>query len=494
MLWLICLISVIGTILAFSLIYGARNLKHLKNHCAQVETQLQQEIDKELNITAELEELKNNIAHNSLQDSLTGLPSRHVFEDRLLQTLNQSKRHQLTFGVLFLDVDAFKVINDALGHEVGDELLQSVATRLKESIRQVDTIGRFGSDQFVFILPQLSKAETAAYVAQRLLDIMAEPFQIRTLELFITGSIGIAVYPADGEDVQTLTQNAANALHQAKTRGRNVYQFYREEMHALSKRELVLNSSLRGASIYRDFSLYYQPQFNVETNKIIALDVLLHWHHPDFGLISLQEFLRLAENSGKILVIGEWMLRTALQQLQTWKQQGLNIDRIVVTVSLRQLENSHFAFKISQMLQEMHVDPSCLVLKISEGGLLAKLESIEKALYMLKHLGIQVAIDDFGTGHLALRDLKRFPADYLKIDRSLVQDITINKESEAIVKMIIALAKSLQIAVIADGVESPNQKQLLKNLECNIMQGSLFGGMPRRAEEFTQELVSHVGE
>jgi diguanylate cyclase (GGDEF)-like protein len=473
-------------LLAISLAINSSRLKQIKKNFSDTETLLLKQVEKENALSAELDALKKSSMYSLLKDPLTELPSRQLFEDRLLQTIHQSQRYHLTFAVMYLDLDGFKLINDALGHDVGDELLKQVAIRLQTSIRQVDSIGRFGGDEFVFVLPQLTKAESAAYVAQRFLDVISQPFIVREQELFITASIGIAAYPSDGEDIQTLLKNADNAVHQAKLRGRNTYQFYREEMHALSRRELILNSSLRGASIYNDFSLFYQKQFNVESNSVVALDVLLHWHHPDFGLISLQEFLRLAENSGKILVIGEWMLRTALQQLQKWKTQKLPFDRVAITVSLRQLENPHFAYKISQLLQEFNLDSTCLILKISEDVLLAKFDLIEKALYMLKHLGVQIAIDEFGTGHLALQQLKRFPIDYIKLGSMLVKDVTVNKESEAIVKMIMALAKSLNITVIAEGVDSEKQKQLLNQLDCHIMQGHLFGD-PCRAMELAAD-------
>jgi len=486
MLWTIIFF---GALLTVCLLLSVYKIRQLKNSIANVQTQLLDETEQKQNLNAELETLHNNLVINNLQDQLTGLPNRQVFEDRLTQALLQSKRYQLTFAVMFLDIDGFKIINDALGYDVGDVLLKEVAILLKDSIRQVDTVGRFAGDEFVFILPQLSKAQTSAYVAQRLLDIISQPFQIQDQELFITASIGIATFPVDGEDVQTILKNADIAMHQAKSRGRNNYQFYSEEMHALSRRELILSSSLRSASIYRDFTLLYMPQLNVETNKIVAMDVLLHWQHADFGLISLQDFFRLAENSGKILAIGEWMLRCALQQFKKWKSQGVYFNQIIVTVSLRQLEDTHFVYKVAQLLQEESLDPSCLILKISETMLLRKLELIEKALHMLKHLGIQIAIDEFGAGHLALQHLRHFPVDYLKIDRSLIQDISVNKDSQAIVQMIIALAKNLQIIVVADGVDSQNQKQLLTELGCRMMQGSLFGSTPRNAEEVVKETV-----
>ncbi|MHB1947588.1 MAG: putative bifunctional diguanylate cyclase/phosphodiesterase [Gammaproteobacteria bacterium] len=475
--------------LVIILFYSYRELRKLKIQIALSQVQLLKEINLQQELAKELTQLKEKFAHDVLYDSLTGLAGRQVFEDRLVQTLNQSKRYQLIFGVLFLDLDGFKVINEALGHDVGDELLKEVAERLKNTIRQVDSLCRFGGDQFVLILSQLSKPESAAYVAQRILDAITQPFKVRNHELFITASIGIATYPTDGDEAKILLKNADNALHQAKSRGRNTYQFYREEMHILSQRELTLSSSLQHAEVYREFSIFYQPQINLENKKIASMQALLHWEHPDFGLIALPEFLRLAENNGKIIAIGEWLLRNAFQQFQQWKKLEFCPNSIAINVSLRQVENPHFTYKLSQILQEMNIDPACLVVEVSETLLAGNVELLEKSFHMLKHLGVQTAIKDFGAGHLSLQFLKRFPIDYLKIADTLIQDISVNKESESIVKMIIALAKSLQINVIAEGVESRKQKQVLVELGCNNMQGHLFSA-PFRAEEFTQDKVA----
>lgn len=473
--------------LIYRFVSDYREISKLEKRLTQTEQQLQQEIQKQQTATTELDELKQQFTHNVVYDSLTGLPGRQVYYDRLWQTINQSKRYQLSFGVMFLDLDGFKIINEALGHDVGDELLKEVSVRLENSIRQVDTISRFAGDEFVFILPQLAKPETAAYVAQRLLNAVSQPFNIRDQELYVTASIGIATFPADGDTKSVLLKNADNALHQAKTRGRNNFQFYREEMHALSQRELTLNSSLQNKQTYQDFTLYYQPEINIATKEIVCMKALLRWKHPDLGLIGLPEFLRLAENNGKINEIGDWILKNALQQILKWHTQKFFPKSISIDVSLRQLENPHFSYKISQMLQETKLDPSILILEISE-NIFHKLELVEKVTRMLKHVGVQIAVKDFGTGNLALQHLKSFPIDYLKIAGVLTHDISINKESEAIVKMIIALVKTLQITAVAEGVESQNQKNLLNELGCHIMAGPLFSP-PLRADECTNERV-----
>lgn len=481
----------IATVACVSLVGGSllaryRNLLHLNKIAAFTELSLLKQVQQHQALADELSELKEKFAHNIMYDSLTDLPGRKVFEDRLGQTLNQSQRYQLNFGIMFLDLDGFKVINDALGHDVGDELLKQVASRLLSAVRQVDTVSRFGGDQFVVMLSQLSKPESAAYVGQRLLNSISQPFKIRDQELFITASIGIATFPADGNDVNTLLKNADNALHQAKTQGRNTYQFYRAEMHTLSQRELMLSSGLQTPTIYREFVIFYQPQMNLEKKEIVSMQVLLHWQHPEFGLISLQEFSRLAENNSKMIAISEWMLRNAFAHFKLWQKMTCCPASISINVSLSQLENPHFVYKLSQILQDVGLDSPHLIIETSETILSSRLELIEKAFHMLKHLGVKIAIKDFGAGHLSLQDLRRLPIDYLKISSALTQDVATNKDSEAIVKMIIALANSLQITIAAEGIEKQQQKQLLSELGCHIMQGDYFS-VPLKPEEFTAE-------
>lgn len=479
--------------LGYGLFANVRHLSHVKEKLSTAEVALAKGIEQERALNAELADMKHKIDRNIVSDSLTGLPGWQIFEDRLKQVLKQSKRHNLTFAILFLDLDDFKIINDVLGLEAGDELLKEVAERLQASVRQMDTVSRFTGDEFVFILPQVSKPETAAYVAQRLLNAIAQPFRIREQELFITASAGIAIYPNDGEEVSMLLQNAESALHQAKAHGDNNYQFYRREMHMISRRELILSSALHSAEIYREFSLYYQPQVNTEAKKIVCMETSLRWQQPDFGTISSDDFLRFTENTGTILVIGEWILRSACQQFLTWQSLGLQQQKLAVNVSLRQLENPHFAYNVSHILQELNLNPDSLILQISEMMLLTKLGLIEKTLHMLKHLGVHVGVTDFGAGNIALQHLRSFPLSYLKLSNALIIDITTNEETKAIVKMIIALADTLQLQVIVDGVENPEQKLLLKELGYHIMQGSIFSP-PLLAGEFTALVEEKIVE
>lgn len=457
----------------------------LKKQLFSTRKTLEVELEKNKNFSGELEKIKDEMTRNLLIDALTALPSRQVFEDRLTQTLHQSQRYQLTFSVLLLDLNKLSVINATFGYESGNTILKEIAERIKNAIRHVDTVTRLTQDEFAILLPQISKPEASAYVAQRLLDKLSDPFMVQEEELFLTASIGIAVYPTDADNVVTLLKNADNALYQAKIAGSHRYQFYHQEMYEVSRRELILSSSLRSASIFNDFSIYYQPQLDTQTNKIVCMEALLRWQHPQFGVITPKEFLRLAENSRKIIEIGQWVLRNVCRQFQHWHATGFNIPQISVNISFTQLENVHFVHHLSQLLYEINFNPKDLILEITEGTLVTQSDLVAKSLRMLKHLGVQIAIDHFGTGNMSLQSLHSFPIDYLKMDASLVQDIETKKESEALVNMILALANTLKCKVIAEGVETEMQKNKLQAWGCYWMQGYLFG-MPTKPDELTE--------
>lgn len=490
---LIIALAFISLLTGFFLWRTHNELRYFRDRFSLTQSQLIQELKKHENLQLEFSELRSKLDNSLLSDPLTGLTSRVLFEDRVKSAINQSSRYQLTFAVMFLDFDGFKMINDALGHVVGDELLKEASQRLLISIRQVDTISRFNGDEFVFLLPQLAKAETAAYIAQRFLDVIDRPFHIRDENLYITASIGIAVYPVDGDDVQTLLTHATNALHQAKSSGRNMYQFYRAEMQENSLRELLLSSSLRSDFLFQELLLYFQPQVNIETKSIVCMCAMISWQHNDFGMIPWNSFAILAENSGKIVGIGEWVLRHACQYYLSWQKQNFHPGAISIQTTLKQIENSHFIQKISNVLQDTKIAPEHIMLEISEASLVTHTEMMEKMLHMLKHLGIRILISNFGTGHLSLQALRNLPVDGLKIDSSFIRDITISKESKAIIQMVIALAKSLNLMVIADGVEVLAQKEVLQELGCTIMQGPLFGSSVL-AHELSSSVTQKMSE
>lgn len=466
-------ITLLCTLLLGILVYVYSKLVTFKKLISEKEQELLNQTQVQKTLMTELGVLKEKLLHEVLYDSLTQLPGRQVFEDRLEQILNQSERFQLTFGVLFIDLDRFKVVNNVFGYEIGDEVLKEVAQRLQTVVRQIDTVSRFSSDEFVVIAAQLAKPESAAYVAQRILNAIAQPFKIKDQELFITASIGISLFPVDGNKATTILKNANNALTQAKAQ-RNSYQFFRSEMHALSRRELMLSTSLQDPDLYSQLRIHYQPQIDVVKKQITYMHAILSWQHPEFGLLSWNDFLHSAENNGKIIEIGEWLIRSVIQQYIQWQKTNILIDGIAISVSPRQLENSHFAYKVSQLFQELKVSPACLSMEVPETSLVARLDIIEKVFHMLKHVGVRITIKEFGLGQLSLQHLKRFPIDSLKIATSLVRGLTIEKENESIIRMAIALANSLQITIAADGVENLQQTQLLKELGCYILQGNFF--------------------
>lgn len=480
---IIIMMAVISGVLTWYAIRRTRSLTY----------QLQQQIQKYNESKQELLRLQEQFSNNVLTDPVTGLPSRKVFEDHLTLAVNQSLRHQLILSVMFLDLDGFKIINDALGYDMGDALLKEVSERLKTCIRQVDILSRFEGDKFIFIFTQIAKAETSAYIAQRLLDAIVQPFIIQSHEFYLAANIGIAVFPMDGNEGKTLLKNADLALNQAKLRGRNTYQFYQAEMHALSFRQLTLSSSLHNENIYQHFNIYYQPRVNLETKKIVSMEVILRWEHPEFGLVSFEEFSRLAEKNNNMIAIYEWLIRNACKDLLKWHAHNFDAQSISIQISLKQLENAHFIQKISSILRDIQLDPSSLIFEVTESSLLTQIDLVEKMLHMLKRLGVQIAINNFGASHLQLQHLKRLPIDILKIDRSLIYDIETNPESSAIVKMIIVLAESLQSQAIAEGVENVNQKNLLLSLGCTTMQGELFSP-PVLSSDFNEKLLQSINE
>ncbi|MDR3492762.1 MAG: bifunctional diguanylate cyclase/phosphodiesterase [Gammaproteobacteria bacterium] len=439
----------------------------------------------------DLDELKNNVEKKVLYDVVTSLPKRQVFNDYLARTLNLSKRHQLIFSVLSLEIDEFKAVENVFGSEVSDEILNELALRMGVCIRKVDMLARLSDGRFVILLSQIIKPEAAVYIAQRLLEVISSPFRVNNQDIYLNANIGISVFPGDGDQEKALLNNADVALQVARSFGLNTYRFYHQDMQAVSKRELTLSSSLCSETIYQEFVIHYQPQINTDSRKITTLEALLRWQHPDLGLVGPLEFLKLAENNRRMMSIGEWVLRKACKQFLEWKERGLSFSSISVNVSMHQLENPHFSFSTAKILQEVGMDPSLLVLEISESVLSPKLDVVEKTLHMLKHLGVKIAIDHFGTGNLSLQHLRRFPVDFLKIDGSLIREITVNKESEEIVKMMIMLANSLKLSVVAEGVETLKQKEMLLSFNCFLMQGFLFS-KPLLAVDFSDATLQNI--
>ena len=373
---------------------------------------------------------------------------------------------------MFIDLDRFKVVNDNLGHTMGDRLLQVFAERLSSCLREGDTVSRWGGDEFTVLLPQISGIEDAAKISQRILDNLKQPFKLEEHELHINSSIGIAIYPQDGEDPETLLRNADAALYRAKEQGRNQYRFYIPSMNAsgLLRLENLLHQALKR----EEFLLYYQPQVNINTGKISGLEALVRWHHPDLGLVCPEKFISLAEETGLIVPLGEWVLQTACAQNQAWLSAGLPPLRMAVNLSPRQFQQKNLVAMVRRILKETGLDPRWLELEITETTIMQNLEYARKALGDFQQMGIHISMDDFGTGYSSLGYLKKLPFHTLKIDQSFVRELKDNPQDLAIISAVIALGQGFNLKVVAEGVETRQQLDLLQSLQCEQMQGYWF--------------------
>lgn len=433
-------------------------------------------------------------------DPLTNLPNRKLFKDRLKQALFSAQRNKQLVAILFLDLDNFKRVNETLGHDVGDLLLKDVAIRLLSCIRKNDSVSRFGieeptlyishlgGDEFTVLLTDMKQAQDALRVVRRILDVLSQKFMLKGHEFFITSSIGIAVYPYDGEDADVLLKNADSAMYYAKGQGRNNYQFYTKSMNATAFERLLLESSLRKALERDEFLLYYQPQVNVCSREITGIEALIRWRHPDAGLVSPVEFIPLAEDTGLIIPIGEWVLRTACRQNKHWQKTGFPPIRMSVNLSIRQFMQQNLVETIAQALIDSKLDPQYLELEITESAIMQNPEETIIALKKIKSMGIKLSVDDFGTGYSSLSYLKRFPLSTLKIDRSFVKDLSTDSDSANITTAIIAMAHSLNLKVIAEGVETEEHLAFLRQQRCDEGQGYLFS-RPLPDKEITQLLA-----
>jgi len=433
---------------------------------------------------------EEQMRHQAFHDALTGLPNRALFNYRLPQAIDHARQMNELLAVLFLDLDRFKTINDTLGHAVGDRLLQQATDRLSWCVRQKDTIARWGGDEFTLILPAIKTTDEAASVAQRISTALKPAFYLEGHELYITGSIGIALYPTHGKDAQTLLKHADAALYKAKARGRNTFQFYNSTINSQATELLTLDSSLHQALERNEFTVYYQPQINVSTGEITQMEALLRWQHPRLGLVSPKTFIRLAEENGMIMPIGEWVLRAACFQNRIWQAAGLPATRIAVNLSARQFEQPDLVDRISQILQETGLEANYLELEITETAAMRDVDFTTTILQRLQGMGIRIAIDDFGTGYSSLTYLKKFPLDALKIDQSFVRDLTNDADDRAIIKAIITLARGLHLNVVAEGVETQEQQEQLRSLNCHEMQGYWLSP-PLDAQVATQFLCKH---
>jgi diguanylate cyclase (GGDEF)-like protein/PAS domain S-box-containing protein len=418
--------------------------------------------------------LIKELEHQAHHDALTGLPNRLLFNEHLAQALAQARRKQGRLAVLFLDLDRFKLINDTMGHNLGDLLLKIVAERIRDTLREGDTLARQGGDEFLILLPEICQEQEAVTVSQRILGVFAQPLMLDGNEVYMSTSIGISLYPTDGSDLETLVKQADTAMYYAKEQGRNNYQFFMAGLNIKANDRLSIENSLRKGLERGEFVLYYQPQVDLESGSIVGMEALIRWNVAERGIISPAAFIPIAEETGLIVPIGEWVLRTACAQNRAWQEQGYPLMRMAVNISARQFREPNFIKLVAGILQEIGLDPKWLELEITESIAMENGEASVAMLNTFKELGIRISIDDFGTGFSSLNYLRRMPIDTLKIDQSFIQDISTGENGEEVVTAIIQLAKNLRLKVIAEGVETDSQCSFLKNKQCNEMQGFLF--------------------
>jgi diguanylate cyclase (GGDEF)-like protein/PAS domain S-box-containing protein len=414
------------------------------------------------------------IRHLAYFDALTGLPNRILFNDRLAQSLAHARRRgEPGVAIMFIDLDRFKTINDTLGHGAGDDLLISAAKRLSQAIREEDTVARLGGDEFLFLLPGVTDVENAARVAQKILDLFGAPFHVADQELHVTTSIGISMFPDDGNDGETLIRNADTALYRAKEQGRNRYQLYAPAMNAIAFKRLVLENNLRHAADRNELALHYQPLVSLGSGEVVGVEALIRWNHPELGVVTPAEFIPMAEETGFIVPLTRWVLRTACTQMKAWHEAGVDVPSVSVNISPRRFNDCNLPGMVGDVLATTGLDGRHLSLEITESVMMENAEATINTLQQLKKHGIKISIDDFGTGYSSLSYLKRLPIDTLKIDQSFVRDIPMAHDDAAIAILIIAMAHNLNLSVVAEGVETSEQRSFLQSRSCDIIQGYL---------------------
>ena len=414
------------------------------------------------------------IHFQAYHDTLTRLPNRALLKDRLEQSIALAKRKRHKLSVMFLDLDRFKNVNDSMGHLVGDQLLQNVGVRLSKCIRECDTLSRIGGDEFTVLLPEIHGKDDSKLVANKILETLREPFDLNGKEAFISTSIGIAQYPEDGETIEALLKHADIAMYAVKNNGKDGYQFYSDNMHEKLSAHLSLENDLRRAMPNNEFSLHYQPQVDAFTKKIVSVEALLRWTHPEHGMILPSEFIPLCEETGLIQPLGEWILDRVCRDLRVWKDLGVLLPKAAVNMSAKQFEDPDIVNKIEAALKRNNITGDMLEIEITENVLMEDIENVISLLGRISALGITIAIDDFGTGYSSLNYLQKLPIDTLKIDQSFVQEMESDQGAYSIVKAVIQMAMGLKLQIVSEGVEELRQLELLKSLGCRQMQGFLF--------------------
>jgi diguanylate cyclase (GGDEF)-like protein len=425
-------------------------------------------------------------------DPVTGLPNRNLLHDRLSQAINFAQRYDRMLGILFIDLDDFKTVNDSLGHHMGDRLLRQLGERLMTCVRGMDTVARLGGDEFVIAVTGLDHPDSLIFVAEKVLDSLSRPFILDDHELFISSSIGIAVFPRDGGNETTLLKNADSAMYHAKERGKRHFQFYSSEMNHKARERLSLINDLHRALERDELLLHYQPQINLKTGEITGVEALIRWKHPQHGMVPPMKFIPLAEETRLILPIGEWILHTACTHTVDWHKRGFKLS-VAINLSPLQVEDQGLQEMVADALSNTGMNPEYLELELTENILIQRPEVVYKIFRQLRAKGVRLAIDDFGTGYSSLNYLSRLPIDKLKIDKSFIPDIANDPNDRSIVEAIISMAHSLRLKAIAEGVEAEDQAEFLRRLNCDEAQGYLFG-KPVSKEKMDAILAARVGQ
>lgn len=439
----------------------------------------------------ELEQARRLEHYLATHDILTHLPNRQLFQDRLHHALADARRHRRQVGVMFLDLDRFKLANDTLGHSAGDRLLRAVARRILGCIRESDTAARLGGDEFTVIVTGITQGEDVARVARKILGALSRPFVVDGSELYMTSSIGISLYPTDGPDVESLVRNADIAMYRAKSNGRNNFQFYMPAMNHLALERIELETNLRLALEREEFVVYYQPQVDARSGRVTGLEALVRWNHPHLGLLSPDRFIPLAEETGVIVPLGHWVLQTACAQSAAWQRQGLPPTGMAVNFSARQFQTDGLLDGIRGVLRETGLGPERLHLELTESAMMQDPDHALATLTTLAADGLRLSLDDFGKGYSSLSQLKRMPLHTLKIDEVFVRSITSDPQDRAIAGAIVSLARNLHLQPIAEGVETPEQLAVLQTLDCHTFQGYLYS-RPLTAEAAGELLAAHA--
>lgn len=443
-----------------------------------------------VHILAETTAREDATSYVSWYDPVTRLYNRVLFHERLGHAITRAEREKNKLGVLILDIDRFKQLNDSYGYEAGNHSLKRVGDRIISCMRKSDTIARLGADQFAILLEGIDKSDGVSIVARKLIDGFSDPFSVKNEDIYLTASIGISVYPDDGLDVESLMKNAESAMHLSKKEGGNGFHFYTREMSTRARERIIIDRELHHALNREEFVLHYQPMIDASEKKTITLEALLRWNHPDKGLIPPLTFIPLLEELGLITQVGNWILRTACRHIKSLQRNGYEKLRLAVNVSARQISQHDFVNDLKMILQETGMDPKALELEITESVLIQNTDKSEKILESVAELGVSIALDDFGTGYSSLAYLKRFPIHTLKIDRNFVKGLPDKRDDVAIIDAILVLARSFGIKVVAEGVETIDQQQYLANHQCHQMQGFLFA-RPMPAEELDRWLVAN---